>query len=205
MPEVLQEDGAEVPAGERAATSRTRRRAPFVAVGVAAFVGLLVVVAAVAKSGIKDTADTPLLGQVAPVVQTETIDGKAFDLATRRGSWVVLNFFSTWCQPCVAEHPALLRFAQAQAQQADGAELVTVVFNDSLDAVRAFFREHGGDWPKLSDPDGRIQVAFGVAKSPETWIVDPDGVVRARIISQVSSDQLTTLLAQLRRGSSLPG
>jgi cytochrome c biogenesis protein CcmG/thiol:disulfide interchange protein DsbE len=205
MPDVTQEDDPETPAGGPADAARARRLAPLVAVAVAVVVALLVLVAAMAKSSTKDTADTPLLGQAAPVVQTQTVDGQPFDLAARRGSWVVLNFFSTWCQPCVAEHPALLQFAQAQAQQGDGGELVTVVFNDSLDAVRSFFKQHGGDWPKLSDPDGRIQVAFGVAKSPETWIIDPDGVVRARIISQVTSDQLTTLLAQLRTGAAASG
>jgi cytochrome c biogenesis protein CcmG, thiol:disulfide interchange protein DsbE len=176
-----------------------------IAVGVAAVVALLIVVAAAAKGGVKETAETPLLGRAAPVVQTETIDGQPYDLSARRGSWVVLNFFSTWCRPCVEEHPELVRFAERQAAQPDGAELVSVIFNDDVNEVRRFFDRNGGDWPKLTDPDGGIQVAFGVAKSPETWIVDPDGVVRARIISQVTSDQLDTLIDQLRAGRAAGG
>ena len=91
---------------------------------------MLVVVFALAKSGARDTAKTPLLDQPAPAVRATTIDGQPFDLSQRKGSWVVLNFFGTWCPPCVQEHPELLRFATAQAQQPDGAELVTVVNND---------------------------------------------------------------------------
>jgi cytochrome c biogenesis protein CcmG/thiol:disulfide interchange protein DsbE len=175
-----------------------RRSAPIIAVAVALVVGLLVVVAAIAKGGAKETADTPLLDQPAPVVQTTTLDGQPFDLGARRGSWVVLNFFSTWCRPCVEEHPQLLRFAQAEAARPDGAELVSVIFNDDEGDVRQFFADNGGDWPKLTDPDGRIQVGFGVAKSPETWIIDPDGIVRARIISRVSAEGLGAIMDRLR-------
>jgi cytochrome c biogenesis protein CcmG/thiol:disulfide interchange protein DsbE len=201
MSEVAEEDGVEQPVVDEENGGRRPHLVLIVALAVAAVVALLVAVAALAKSGTKDTADTPLMDQAAPIVQTNTIDGQPFDLAARRGSWVVLNFFSTWCQPCVAEHPALVEFAQQQAAEAQGAELVTVVFNDSLDAVRKFFQQHGGSWPKLADPDGRIQVAFGVAKSPETWIIDPDGIVRARIISQVTTADLDALLGRLRTTS----
>ena len=197
MSDLLLPEQSETPPGR----GGRRRLAPYLALAVAVVLAAFIVVAVVAKGGPKDSAATPLLGQSAPVVQTTTIDGQPFDLATRRGSWVVLNFFSTWCQPCVAEHPELVRFAQAQAGKPDGAELVSVVFNDDVGAVRKFFAEHGGGWPALNDTDGRIQVAFGVAKSPETWVVDPDGVVRARIISQVTSTELDGLLTQLKAGA----
>ena len=202
----LLEDGAsdgspdESPAGPTSAPERRRHPARVAALAVAVVLAAFVVVAAVVKGGTKDTAATPLLGRPAPVVQTTTIDGQPFDLATRRGSWVVLNFFSTWCVPCVQEHPELVRFAAGQASQPDGAELYSVVFNDDPQKVQQFFADNGGDWPRLVDPDGRVQVAFGVAKSPETWIIDPNGVVRARIITTVTSEGLTALLEQLQSG-----
>ena len=200
MPEVLEGQGAPDSADPVDGGGGRRRVAPLVAVAVALVVGLLVVVAAVAKGGDKETAATPLLGEAAPIVQTQTIDGQPFDLGARRGSWVVLNFFSTWCRPCVEEHAELVRFDQAQAAADDGAELVTVIFNDDTDAVRGFFEQNGGGWPKLTDPDGAIQVSYGVAKSPETWIIDPNGIVRARVISKVTADQLTALIDRLRTG-----
>jgi len=177
---------------------RRGRTVLFTALWVAVVLAILVVVFAQAKSGARDTAATPLLDQPAPAVRATTIDGKPFDLSQRKGSWVVLNFFGTWCPPCVQEHPELLRFATAQAQQADGAELITVVNNDSVQNVKDFFAKNGGDWPVLQDPNGEVYVSFGVSKVPETWIIDPNGYVRFRSIATVTADGLATVLNQLK-------
>ena len=194
MVDVVSEPQAEPPAP----APRRGRTVLFTALGVAVVLAVLVVVFAQAKSGTHDTAKTPLLDQPAPAVRATTIDGKTFDLSQRKGSWVVLNFFGTWCPPCVQEHPELLRFATAQAQQADGAELVTVVNNDTVQNVRDFFAQNGGDWPALQDPNGEVYVSFGVSKVPETWIIDPNGDVRFRSIATVTADGLATVLNQLK-------
>jgi cytochrome c biogenesis protein CcmG/thiol:disulfide interchange protein DsbE len=183
---------------EPPAPPRRGRTVLFTALGVAVVLAVLVVVFAVAKSGARDTAKTPLLDQPAPAVRATTIDGQPFDLSQRKGSWVVVNFFGTWCPPCVQEHPELLRFATAQAQQADGAELVTVVNNDTVANVREFFAKNGGGWPVLQDPNGEVYVSFGVSKVPETWIIDPNGYVRFRSIATVTADGLAAVLNQLK-------
>jgi cytochrome c biogenesis protein CcmG/thiol:disulfide interchange protein DsbE len=180
---------------------RRRPVAPFIALAVAAVLAVLVFVAAGSDGGPSETAASALLDQPAPDVRTTTIDGEPFDLSTRRGSWVVLNFFGTWCPPCVREHPEFVRFAEEQAAEGGGVELYSVINNDSVESVRTFFAENGGDWPILRDDDGAIAVGFGVAKVPETWIVDPLGVVRARIISNVDAALLTRVLDELRGGS----
>jgi hypothetical protein len=54
--------------------------------------------------------------------------------------------------------------------------LYTVINDDNDDSVRAFFSKNGGEWQKLRDVDGAISVAFGVAKVPETWIIDPNAL-----------------------------
>jgi len=175
-----------------------RRTVLLIALAVAVVIAVLVVVFAQAKGGQHDSAKTPLIDQPAPPVQTTTIEGQPFDLSQRKGSWVVLNFFGTWCPPCVQEHPELLRFATSQAQQPDGAELVTVVSNDDPAKVRQFFKDNGGTWPVLQDPNGEIYVAFGVSKVPETWIIDPNGYVRYRSIATVTADGLAATLARLK-------
>ncbi|HEX9260753.1 MAG TPA: TlpA disulfide reductase family protein, partial [Acidimicrobiales bacterium] len=180
-----------------------RRRAPWIALGVAVVLAGVFAALAMASGGSRETARTPLLGQPAPAVQTVDVDGEAFDLGTRRGSWVVLNFFQTQCVPCVQEHPELVKFDAAQRARAGGAELVTVINYDSVERVKAFFSDNGGGtWPVLRDDDGRIYVSFGVAKVPETWIVDPAGVVRARIITTVTAQGLAALIDELAGGSS---
>jgi cytochrome c biogenesis protein CcmG/thiol:disulfide interchange protein DsbE len=111
---------------------------------------------------------------------------------------VVFNFFNSTCVPCIAEHPSLLRFVEDEANRSDGAEVYTIVNDDSDGAVRAFFAANSGDWPKLRDADGAIAVAFGVAKVPETWIIDPNGFVRLRILGSVVDGVLEEQMADLR-------
>jgi cytochrome c biogenesis protein CcmG/thiol:disulfide interchange protein DsbE len=196
-------DALDAPAPDPAAPTSGPRRRPVlvVAVVVAVLLGFLVVVFAMARGGGGDTADTPLLGRPAPPVLGETLDGAAFDLSTRRGSWVVLNFFASWCDPCRQEAPELGRFAAAQ-QAEGGAEVVGVVYNDSAAEIRSFLDTYGGGaYPAVLDPAGGIAISFGVVKVPETWIIDPNGVVRARIIATVDAATLTALLRDAQQGS----
>jgi cytochrome c biogenesis protein CcmG/thiol:disulfide interchange protein DsbE len=185
--------------GERGA--RRRPVAPFVVLAVALVLGGLFVVLAGAEPRTDQTAATPFLDAPAPEVRGELADGREFDLSRRKGSWVVLNFFTSTCIPCQAEHPELIRFVEQQrALGTDCSEFYTVVVDDRREAVEDFFAEEGGDWPIVYDPEGRFSVAFGVAKVPETWIIDPNGIVRGRVISQVTAEFLGTQLQQLREG-----
>src|SRR6187455_1531640 len=124
-------------------TGRRRRIAPWIALGVAAVFAVLFVFLAGAKGGDTESADTPLLGEIAPAVSGTTIDGKPWELSRRKGSWVVLNFFQSTCVPCKEEHPELVRFVEEQRSlQSDGAELYTVVYSDDeVDSVRSFFAD----------------------------------------------------------------
>lgn len=187
--------------GEAAPLARSGRRriAPFVALAVAVVLAGLFVVLAGAEPSTNETAETPLMDRVAPGAVGELADGQTFDLARRKGSWVVLNFFTSDCVPCRQEHPELVRFAEQQAGLgSDGAELYTVVFDDRRNLVERFFAENGGDWPVVYDDDGSIAVAFGVSKVPETWVIDPRGVVRVHIISRVTADGLGSIIQGLR-------
>jgi cytochrome c biogenesis protein CcmG/thiol:disulfide interchange protein DsbE len=180
------------------------RRFPVAAVAagaVAVVVAVLFFVFAGADPRTSDTADTPLLGKAAPNITGDTLDGGTFDLSRRRGSWVVLNFFQSECVPCKREHPELVQFAEQQAALGTaGAELYTIATPpDSDDAVRDFFATYGGgDWTVVRDYDGEVMVDYGVSKVPETWIIDPNGVVRLRLISEVSAAGLSNAIGQLQ-------
>jgi cytochrome c biogenesis protein CcmG/thiol:disulfide interchange protein DsbE len=180
--------------------TRRRRVAPFVALAVAVVLAGLFIVLAGADPARNETADTQLLDRPAPAASGELADGTTFDLSRRKGSWVVLNFFTSNCAPCRREHPELLRFAEQQGGLgADGAELYTIaVGGEPKDIVEEYFADKGGDWPVVFDGDGRFSVAFGVSKVPETWIIDPDGVVRGRVISEVTADFLSSRIQLLR-------
>jgi len=179
--------------------SKRHRVAPIIVIVVAVVIAGLFWILVSAKSGDQaDTADSPLLGNPAPAVKATTLDGKPFELQRRKGSWVVLNFFNSTCVPCVKEHPELVKFADQQSQLPDGAELYTVVNYDDDANVAAFFKDNGGTWPVVTDPDANISVAFGVSKVPETWIIDPAGYVVTRSISGLTDDGLTQLLAKAK-------
>ena len=176
-----------------------RRLAPFVSLAVAGVMAALFVVLANSKADKPDVTSSFLYGKPAPAVVSTTLDGTVFDLSRRKGSWVVLNFFQSTCLPCKAEHPELVAFAAQQAGIADGAELYTVIKDDPDAAVAKWFADNGGDWPIVKDDDGSIATAFGVAKVPETWIIDPSGVVVGRIATTITADFLATDLEQLRQ------
>jgi cytochrome c biogenesis protein CcmG/thiol:disulfide interchange protein DsbE len=177
----------------------TRRVAPYVVVVLAVLmVGLFVVLMSADGDG-NDSADSPLLGRPAPEATGTLDDGTAFDLSRRKGSWVVLNFFDPECIPCIQEHPELVRFADDQATLGpDGAELYSVITRGSRSEIDAFFAENGGEWPAIYSEADEFPVAFGVAAVPETWIIDPSGVVQLRLISKVTADQLNGILQQYR-------
>jgi cytochrome c biogenesis protein CcmG, thiol:disulfide interchange protein DsbE len=175
-----------------------KRLAPFVVLAVAAVVVALFVVLAGSDPAGTETVDSFLIGRAAPAAISSTLDDQPFDLSRRKGSWVVLNFFDPECVPCVQEHPELVSLVADQQAITDGAELYTIVNHGTDAAVQEFFDANGGDWPIVRDPDGTISVNFGVSKIPETWIIDPEGVVRARYAGAITSSQVSTLLQQLR-------
>lgn len=205
MPDTLLPDAppADQPGGDGGRSGR-KRVAPFIAVVVALVVGGLAWVLAGADPVTNEDADSPLIGRPAPEIVSTTIDEQPFDLARRRGSWVVLNFFWSGCIPCKTEHPELVKFAEQQAALGtDGVELYTIATQpDNDEQVRAFFQEYGGgDWPIVRDYDGEAYVDFGVTAVPETWIIDSSGIVRQRLITRITADGLTALIAQLQAES----
>ena len=179
-----------------------RRVAPLivgvVAVVMAAFMWVLV--RAERETG--SSAATTLLDRPAPAAAGTYSDGRVFELSRRKGSWVVLNFFTSNCIPCQREHPELIAFVDLQRDLGvDGAEFYTIVQHDEPEAVEAFFAENGGDWPVVYDEEYEFQNGFGVAQVPETWIIDPNGIVRGRIISEVTAEFLATSIQRLREPS----
>lgn len=173
--------------------------APIVVAVLAVVVGLLFWVLISADGNRTATADTPLLDRPAPAAVGSLDDGAPFELSRRKGSWVVLNFFTHDCVPCIQEHPELIEFVdQQRTLGADGAEFYSIVQTSTRDEVDAYFDEHGGDWPVVYDDEYDFQIEFGVVQVPETWIIDPNGIVRGRVIGEVESDMLSSSLQALR-------
>lgn len=182
--------------------SAGRRIAPLVVGAVAVVLAGLFALLLVADPGENAAADSPLLGRPAPDVRAVNADGSSFALSHRKGSWVVLNFFTHDCVPCIREHPELIDFVdQQRALGADGAEFYSIVRDSTREQVDVFFDERGGDWPVVYDDEYQFVNGFGVALVPETWIIDPNGIVRSRFIAEVEADPLSALIQSMREAA----
>jgi cytochrome c biogenesis protein CcmG, thiol:disulfide interchange protein DsbE len=171
--------------------------ASIVGVVMVAFIALL----ATSETGRREST-SPLLGLPAPAAEGVTIGGDEFALDEWRGRWVVVNFFGTWCPPCIAEHPHLVEFHETHAGSGE-VEVVSIAFNDTRDDIEAFFADYGGEWPVLAEGvDGQsvnsVAIRWGVTGLPESFLIAPDGVVVYKFTGGVTFDDLQLILSQAR-------
>ena len=175
-------DGPDTPGVPR------RRTGMIVSAVVALVVIAFVVVLATREPATERRAKSPLIGKVAPALVGETLDGGSFDIDDHRDEFVVVNFFATWCPPCIEEHPELVAFDEAHRAAGD-ASVVSVVYNDRPDAVHDFFADRGGDWSVIAD-GGLAAVDYSVVKVPETYLVAPGGVVVQKYTGGVTREMI---------------
>ncbi len=162
-----------------------RRISSFVGAGLVALIVLF------ALAGGDDGADrSRLLGRRVPELSGETLDGQRYNIDNSRGDWVLVNFFATWCVGCVREHPELVELERWG--QDNGLEVVSVVFDDDSDRVRAFFDERGGAWPVLQDSSAAV--TFQIAQIPESFLVSRAGVVIQHTVGGVSADDIKSIV-----------
>jgi peroxiredoxin len=142
-----------------------------------AALGAIVVVLAFAYAHLAHNPGPPLeLGREAPGFRLPTLGGGEAELSSWRGRVVVLNFWATWCPPCVAEMPSLERLHRALGPE--GLAVVTVSTDEDEEAVEAFVRRHGLTLPVLLDPAGRVAAqAYRVSSYPQSFVLDRHGVL----------------------------
>jgi cytochrome c biogenesis protein CcmG, thiol:disulfide interchange protein DsbE len=137
-------------------------------------------------------------GTRAPKLRLTRLDGGTLDLAAYRGRPVLLNFWATWCGPCVREFPLLRRTLDQRRPQ--GLVVLGVLVNDSAGNARRFVREHGGSWPVGIDQGARAAAAFKVVGLPETVFVRRDGTLATRVLGELTQDRLDAQLAPILAG-----
>lgn len=177
------------PGGARARRSRPTLVA---AVVVGVVVALLVLLLATRDPRGEQIASADLIGQRAPALNGDAVLGQPFDLGTS-DRWTVVNFFATWCVPCINEHPELRAFSEEHARL-DDARVVSVVYSDKPEDVQEFFRDQGGDWTVLDADEGRTALDWGVAKVPESYVVSPTGIVVERLMGGVTQRALDEII-----------
>jgi cytochrome c biogenesis protein CcmG/thiol:disulfide interchange protein DsbE len=136
-------------------------------------------------------------GTPAPALRLQGLDGRPVDLAALRGRPVVVNFWATWCEPCVREFP-LLRQAAATHPR-DRLAVVGVLVNDRPAAARAFVRRHHATWPIGIDPDATTAGRWGAVGLPHTWFIRPDGTLASHQLGELTRTGLDRQLALILR------
>ncbi|HEY2822437.1 MAG TPA: TlpA disulfide reductase family protein [Candidatus Acidoferrum sp.] len=114
-----------------------------------------------------------------------TLDGKSTHLSDLRGKVVVLNFWGSWCQPCVEEAPSLNRLQQHIASH--NAFVLGVAADEDDSAYKKFLLDHAISYPTYRDPATRenrsaIGETYGTVMVPETYIIDRNGKIARKII-----------------------
>ncbi|NNG03741.1 MAG: DsbE family thiol:disulfide interchange protein [Inquilinus sp.] len=111
------------------------------------------------------------------------------------GEVVLVNFFASWCVPCLAEHPLLTRLAREE-----GIIIHAVNYKDAPEAATGWLVRHGNPYARIgADRDGRVGIEWGVSGVPETFVVDRDGRIRKRYTGPLTPAQVEAELLPLLR------
>ncbi|MBN8426995.1 MAG: TlpA family protein disulfide reductase [Xanthomonadales bacterium] len=130
--------------------------------------------------------------QVRPALRVETVQGGMFDLSEQRGTWVVVNFWATWCAPCREEIPML---AQLDADRSD-VEVIGLAFEEiSVDHMKVFIERYSVTYPvsivDVYAPPDAFEVPRGL---PMTHVIAPDGRVAKQFLGPVTREELEAVL-----------
>ncbi|MCK6510162.1 TlpA family protein disulfide reductase [Myxococcota bacterium] len=140
----------------------------------------------------------------APTLRLEAEGGQAFSLEPYRGRWRMINFWATWCEPCRREMPALERLARSFPQEKLPIVLLAVSVDQEWSLIHDFLRKHpffrgtSLSMRIVRDAGGVMALRYGTQKFPETYLIDPNGRLRAKWVGALEWDS-PQILAQLRR------
>jgi cytochrome c biogenesis protein CcmG/thiol:disulfide interchange protein DsbE len=138
----------------------------------------------------------PRIGTAAPEFTLQDSQN-TITLSQLRGQVVVLNFWATWCPPCVEEMPSLVEMQRRM--KAKGVTVLAVSVDVDENAYRQFVKNHGVNLLTARDASQKTNGVFGTFKFPETYVIDRNGIIRRKFIGAIdwTEPEITDFLGKL--------
>jgi cytochrome c biogenesis protein CcmG/thiol:disulfide interchange protein DsbE len=138
----------------------------------------------------------PRIGSAAPAITVQDSD-RTVKLSDYHGQIVVLNFWATWCPPCVEEMPSLVEMQRRM--KAKGVTVIGVSVDVDQSAYNRFLKDHNVNLLTVRDPGQKSSSLYGTFKFPETYVIDRNGVMRRKFIGAVdwTAPDVTDFLGKL--------
>ncbi|HEY5849929.1 MAG TPA: TlpA disulfide reductase family protein [Lysobacter sp.] len=137
---------------------------------------------------------TPVAPSDTPELKLSTVEGKPYDLSEHRGKWVVVNFWATWCKPCLKEMPEL----SALDAMREHIEVLGLAYEEIEPAdMRAFLTKHPVAYPvaiiDTFDPPAAFETPRGL---PMTYLIGPDGKIADKFLGPVTAHDIEAAIAK---------
>ena len=146
------------------------------------------------KSELQDMDAIPVIGKPAPEFVLNNIDGQSVRLSDLKGQPVALNFWATWCSPCVFELPL---FQEHYEKSNDGFQILAINNREPGDIVIPFVEELGLTFEILLDLDAEVAELYQVIGFPTTYFIDSEGIIRVKHVGVVTENQFSEYLSQV--------
>jgi thiol-disulfide isomerase/thioredoxin len=160
---------------------------------------ILLLCAACASAQTAPLTGTAMTPFPAPDFTLEALNGGTFSLGSMRGRWVILNFWATWCAPCIDEMPALQAIASERSGQV---ALFGINMHESADDIRTYMARYHVTFPMLLNPDEAMSANYRLELGiPQTVIITPDGEIVWHQFGAIDLDNFRSTLDELMAGS----
>lgn len=127
------------------------------------------------------TPSTTRVGLPAPDVELTDTYKNTLKLSELKGFVILINFWATWCPPCIDELPSIERLSRHLAGNSKF-KMITILYNDDVNKVLRYMKETGYTFPVYLDSEGDAAEKFGITGVPETFIIDKKGILRNKVV-----------------------